>query len=91
MATRDDGFESFEDYGNATDCVVSRLSKWEYLGGGLFRLFLCKEFNGRNVLDHTTLVLRDDMRVMGKKFLEIAEQADRTPHWISDIVSKIAS
>lgn len=84
--------EQFEDYGNAMECVVTKLGGYETLAGGLVRLFLCKQFHGRLMLDHTSIMTRGEMRALAHKLLEIADAPSITADWASHgEFSKMAS
>jgi hypothetical protein len=77
--------EPFENFGNTPECVIDRIPAYEILDGGLIRIFVCKTFAGRLVLDHTDIMTRSMMIAIGTRLLEIADAAPIVPeviHWM---------
>lgn len=77
--------ECFEDYGNAPECVVDRIPAYEVLDSGLIRIFVCKTFAGRLVLDHTDVMTKGMMIALATRLLEIANATPmvwETARWI---------
>lgn len=77
--------ESFTDYGNAPECIIDRIPAYEVLDSGLIRIFVCKTFGGKLVLDHTDVMTRGMLVKIGSRMIEIAEMAPTVPEmalWI---------
>lgn len=73
--------EPFEDYGNTPECVIDRIPAYEVLDSGLIRIFVCKTFAGKLVLDHTDVMTKGMLTAIGRRLIEIADTAPMVPEF----------
>jgi hypothetical protein len=75
--------ETFDDFVEVPECVLHSIPSYEILEDGLVRMYVCKIFQGKAKLDHTDVATPAKIRAIGKRLLEIADEASRAPEVVA--------